>query len=81
MDILHVPFPKTPTVHTVTFGVAHIETGSLHVCRKNIPPFVLVTQGGLCACRTRLTCWGMDTVKKYTVRIPHREMTEVTEEK
>lgn len=63
MNILHsVIFPEAPTVHTVTFGVAHIETGGLHVCRKNIPPFILVTQGGLSASWTRLTCWGMDTV-------------------
>lgn len=62
---------KTPTIHTVTFGVAHIETGGLHVCRKNIPPFILVTQGGLSACRTLLTCCGESTMKN-TFRNPHR---------
>lgn len=68
---LAIKLTKTPTIHTVTFGVAHIETGSLHVCRKNIPPFILVTQGGLSACWTLLTCCGESTMKN-TFRNPHR---------
>lgn len=31
------------TVHVVTFGVAHVETGGLHVGGQHVPPFVLVT--------------------------------------
>lgn len=29
------------TIHAVTLGVAHVEAGRLHVCGKNVPPFVL----------------------------------------
>lgn len=45
------------TVHIVTFRVAHIETGSLHIRRQHIPPFILVTQHWLCTCRTRSAFW------------------------
>ncbi len=71
---------KTPTIHTVTFGVAHIETGGLHVRRTNIPPFILVTQAGLSACRTLLTGWRMNTMKN-TVRKLRGAKTKLTEEK
>lgn len=56
---------KIPTIHLVTFGIAHIETGSLHVCRKDIPPFILITQGGLSACWTLLTCCGKSTTGEH----------------
>lgn len=73
------PYKPAPTIHTVTFGVAHIKTGRLHVCRKNIPPLVLVTQCGLCACWTPLTSWGMDTTGKqwgnHTGLVVEKRMT------
>lgn len=47
----------TLTVHVVTFGVPHVETGSLHVGRQDVPPFVLVNQDGLCACRALSARW------------------------
>ena len=37
----------SPTIHAVTLGVAHVETGSLDVGRKYIPPLVLITEDGL----------------------------------
>lgn len=46
---------NTPTIHTVAFGVAHIEAGGLHVWGKDIPPFILITQYGLGPSRTLLT--------------------------
>lgn len=45
------------TVHVVTFGVPHIKTGSLHIERQHVPPFILVTQHRLCARRTHTAFW------------------------
>lgn len=45
------------TVHVVTFGVSHVETRSLHVGRQHIPPFVFITQHGLCTCRALSAGW------------------------
>lgn len=40
------------TVHIVTFGVPHIKTGSLHIGRQHVPPFILITQHRLGTRRT-----------------------------
>lgn len=40
------------TVHVVALGVSHVETGSLHVGRQHVPPFVLVAEHRLRAGRT-----------------------------
>lgn len=54
------------TVHIITFGVPHIKTGSLHVGRQHVPPFILITQHRLCARRTHSAFW--DT---HTITEPH----------
>lgn len=49
------------TVLVVTFGIAHVETGSLHVGRQHVPPFILVTQHRLGTCRALCTRWHTHT--------------------